>query len=71
MNVGDLVRLKYIWASEPNSGFRFGIVVEAEYFLHTVPIGHEGWYVVTVLWESGNTTREPKNALVLLKEAEE
>ena len=64
MKVGDLVRLKWGWAFKPDSEFSFGIVISKEYFTHTVPVGHEGWYVLTILWENGKTTREPIGAVI-------
>jgi len=67
VKVGDLVRLKWGWAFEPDSEFRFGIVVAREHFTHTVPVGHEGWYVLTILWENGKTTREPEGSVIHLE----
>lgn len=69
MKVGDLVRLKYDWALEPDSQFRFGLIITKEIFFHAVPTGQDGWYIVKVLWENGYITREPENCLIVLQES--
>ena len=62
MNVGDLVRIKWNFAtSDPYYKLhkkKIGMVVRIE---------RRYWDRITVLWTSGVSTREPETYLVVLK----
>lgn len=71
MNVGDLVRVKWNFAtSDPHYKLhkkKIGMVVRIERRYYEKPTVRRPWDRITVLWTSGVSTREPETYLVVLK----
>jgi hypothetical protein len=68
MKVGDLVEFSHIWSPEKTQ-YHLGVVTEIEKDFFPHMFTGECTDRITVLWTSGNATREPANRLKILKES--
>jgi hypothetical protein len=67
VKVGDLVKFAPLWAHDRRIKFGLVVRVEKDFYRDSTP--HYSSDRVEVVWDNGEWTHEPKNALEILKKS--